>query len=109
MSEIGGFLLKDCREKRGLTQKDFALDYLGISPQYLCDIEKGRRMPSRHTIKKLAPQMDKDYSYLCCLFGKSPEWISFVPEKVFIKYYYKMINHKKTLESFDRLRSGKDN
>ena len=106
MIEIGAFLLRDCRKARGLTQKEFALNYLGISPQYLCDIEKGRRVPTRHIIKKLAPQIGKNYAYLCCLFGKSPESITFVPEDVFCKYYYKMLNHKKTLANQLERRKG---
>lgn len=43
-------LLQSLREAEGETQKDFA-EKLGVSKQYLCDLEKGRRTA---TIEKAA-------------------------------------------------------
>lgn len=41
-----------------LSQKDFAKK-LGISPQSLCDIEKGRRIPSARRAAKIARALEE--------------------------------------------------
>ena len=47
--DIGGLtfgkLLKSYRKAEGHSQKDFA-EFLGISQSSLCDLEKGRKIPS---------------------------------------------------------------
>ena len=48
-----GNALESFRLGEGLSQKKFAL-ILGISPQRLCDIEKGRRIPSVSRALKIA-------------------------------------------------------
>ena len=48
-----GNALESFRLGEGLSQKKFA-HMLGISPQSLCDIEKGRRIPSVNRAVKIA-------------------------------------------------------
>ena len=38
-------MIQDARMSRDLSQKEFA-QALGFTPQYLCDLEKGRRLGS---------------------------------------------------------------
>lgn len=45
-----------------ITQKEFAL-FLGISPQSLCDIEKGRKIPSPSRAAKIARQLKQPESF----------------------------------------------
>jgi transcriptional regulator with XRE-family HTH domain len=45
-------MVKQLRADYGLSQKEFAKG-LGISPQYLCDIEAARRLPSVKLVKRL--------------------------------------------------------
>lgn len=58
-----GLRLKKVRNHLGLTQKDFALK-VRISPNFICQIESGSRMPSKRTIKDI-----------CREFSVSEEWI----------------------------------
>ncbi|MDF1565287.1 MAG: helix-turn-helix transcriptional regulator [Deltaproteobacteria bacterium] len=51
------------RNKWNLTQKEFARA-LGISQQYLCDIEKGRALPTVRFVEKL----------IACSPGWSVNW-----------------------------------
>jgi len=51
-----GRSLESYRKCEEISQKDFAM-MLGISPQNLCDIEKGRRIPSPKMICKIAIQI----------------------------------------------------
>lgn len=46
-----------------LQQNDFAAK-LGITPQYLCDLESGRRMPSLKLINRIADKAGR--SEACC-------------------------------------------
>lgn len=46
------YALIDLRSVYRLQQKDFA-SRLGISPQYVCDLESGRRMPSVSLVEKI--------------------------------------------------------
>ncbi len=45
-----------------MSQKEFAV-FLGISPQSLCDIEKGRRIPSPSRAAKIARQLKEPESF----------------------------------------------
>ena len=56
---IDGAALKTLRERSGATRTRYAAD-LGISLQYLCDIEEGRRMLKRRPdlIKQMAELLD---------------------------------------------------
>ena len=49
--------LKKRREELGISQKELAVR-VGISQQFLCDIENGRCNPSIKTAIKLAQELD---------------------------------------------------
>ncbi|MBF0233361.1 MAG: helix-turn-helix transcriptional regulator [Desulfamplus sp.] len=51
-----GSALEAHRKCEEISQKEFAL-LLGIKPQSLCDIEKGRRIPSPRRAAKIANQI----------------------------------------------------
>lgn len=51
-----GKLISQQRRERGLGQRELAR-LLGISPAYLCDIEKGYRFPPPETIKRIAAEL----------------------------------------------------
>ena len=44
-----GLRIKQCREKQGYTQQQFA-DKIGITPNYLSDMERGKKFPSIDTL-----------------------------------------------------------
>jgi transcriptional regulator with XRE-family HTH domain len=48
-----GAILRQKREEMGITQTAAARE-MGISPQYVCDLEKGRALPGRLTIVRIA-------------------------------------------------------
>ena len=45
--------IKQIREEKSMSQKELA-DKIGVSQQFLCDIENGRRKPSIDTAIKIA-------------------------------------------------------
>ena len=45
--------IKQIREEKSMSQKELA-DKIGVSQQFLCDIEHGRRKPSIDTAIKIA-------------------------------------------------------
>lgn len=49
--------IKQIREEQNMSQKELA-GKAGISPQFVCDIEHGRRKPSYDTAVKLAEVLD---------------------------------------------------
>lgn len=51
--KINRFALQDWREERGLSLSALARD-AGITPSFLCDIEKGRKQPSPATLNAIA-------------------------------------------------------
>lgn len=51
-----GNSLETYRKCEGVSQKDFA-EKLGISPSSLCDIERGRKIPSPRRAAKIANQI----------------------------------------------------
>jgi transcriptional regulator with XRE-family HTH domain len=51
-----GSILKSERLCQGESQKDFA-KFLSISPQSLCDLEKGRKIPSVERAAKIAKKL----------------------------------------------------
>ncbi|ENZ03378.1 hypothetical protein HMPREF1092_00564 [Clostridium thermobutyricum] len=51
------FNVKSERVKQDIQQKDFAKE-LGITPQYLCLIEKGKVEPRRDLMIKIAKALD---------------------------------------------------
>lgn len=52
-----GRILESCRQSEDITQKDFAYK-LAITPSSLCDLEKGRRIPSLGRARKIAQALD---------------------------------------------------
>lgn len=65
---IGDYLLRH-REIYRIAQKDMARR-LGISPQYLSDIEKNRRVPSDGLLIKIASDMPFDEDFMFSVIGK---------------------------------------
>ena len=57
-----GNALESYRKCEELSQKEFAL-MLGISAQSLCDMEKGRRIPSPSRAVKIARQINQPESF----------------------------------------------
>ena len=54
---IAGEAIKECREKRGLTQLELS-NATGVSTEQICNIEKGRSNPHIVTFLKLLDGMD---------------------------------------------------
>lgn len=77
-----GGLISETRKEKGISQKELAAMILkedgeAIAPQYLNDIEHGRRSPSSdHLIKQFAEKLDLVSDYLFFLAGKFPTDIS---------------------------------
>ena len=73
-----GALLSDARRAKGLSQKELASrlkkdDGQSISPQYLNDIEHGRRNPPpEYLISQIAEILDCDKDTLCIAAGTIP-------------------------------------
>lgn len=55
--------IKAERVRRGIKQSVMA-EKLGITPQYLCKIEKGEVEPRRNLMKKLSEELDTDVQEL---------------------------------------------
>lgn len=74
---LGQYIASE-RKKRGFSQKDLAARILKedgkqISPQYLNDIELGRRHPSSdHLLQQFANQLAVDIDYLYWLVAEFP-------------------------------------
>ena len=51
------FLIKESREKKGITQKELA-EILKITRPYLTDIENGQRTPSLKLLENIAKALD---------------------------------------------------
>ncbi len=65
------------RRRLSMRQKQIALsllkeDVLPISPQYLNDIERDRRLPSQHLVQGIARALDLDPIWLSFLAGQVP-------------------------------------
>ena len=89
MENFGKIILEQ-RKKLQISQKDLAAlikkdDGSSISPQYLNDIERGRRNPPpEYIIKQLAVKLNLTEDYLFYLAGKLPSDIegNYSSEKV---------------------------
>ena len=55
--------LKELRVEKNLTQKELSL-YLGLSPNSICEWEKGRCEPNAETLKKLSELFECSIDYL---------------------------------------------
>lgn len=51
-------MLREARTGRDLSQKEFA-EALGFTPQYLCDLEKGRRLGSVEFVNRVCEWMGR--------------------------------------------------
>ena len=58
-----GALIKDARQKKGLSQKDLAIR-CGITPVQLCRIENDESIPSKKTLRKLSGYIGISYTSL---------------------------------------------
>ncbi len=66
-----GLYLADHRDRQGFTQRDFA-GKLSISPQYLCDIEKGNRKATDEILNHAIVLLDLDSYEACWIAGRLP-------------------------------------
>ncbi len=72
-------IITAARKRAGLSQKDLAArikkeDGTPISPQYLNDLERGRRNPpGPYLLKQLAEELALPYEYLTFAAGQLPE------------------------------------
>jgi transcriptional regulator with XRE-family HTH domain len=57
MRQLVGKNVRRLREKRGMTQEQFA-DRSGFSQQYISDLERGRRNPTVVTLFELAQALE---------------------------------------------------
>lgn len=68
-----GDVIVEARRARNMTQMELA-SLVGITRGYMCDIEKGRRVPSvDHTIKKFAEVLGINNDYLHYLANSFPK------------------------------------
>lgn len=58
-----GDKIKECRNKHNLTQEKLA-EMVGITRNYLSDLENNRYLPSTKTLIKLANALDMDLNFL---------------------------------------------
>jgi transcriptional regulator with XRE-family HTH domain len=77
MSSLG-ITIAQARKAKLLNQKQLAAritkeDGGTISPQFVNDIERGRREPSEFVIGNLAAELDLDKDHLCLLAGVLPK------------------------------------
>lgn len=56
-------VLKNAREKYGLTQQELA-SKAGVSRPYYCDVERGRYTPSLRVLSKLSKILNIDLNFL---------------------------------------------
>lgn len=52
-------MMADVRKRNNLSQKVFAAE-LGFTPQYICDLEKGRRLGSVEFVNRLCDWLGAD-------------------------------------------------
>lgn len=68
-----GQLIKDCRQKKGLTVRGFAAT-IGVQPPFVTDIEADRRRPGPEVLSKIAETLDLPLEQLQALDPRiSPE------------------------------------
>src|SRR3989338_2713268 len=72
-----GRVIAERRSTIGLSLKDLAClvhkeGGNSVSPQYIFDIEKDRRTPSRHVMGELASALGVDANYLVAVAGQAP-------------------------------------
>ena len=72
-----GARIAELRKRKSLSQRQLAErlrreDGVSITPQYLNDIERDRRVPPDHLINQIAAVLEDDPEYLMLLAGKVP-------------------------------------
>lgn len=83
MKKSVGQTIREARVKAGMTQKDLAAKIMRkeegreeekpIAPQYLNDIEHGRRTPPEYILKQIGKIFDLDADHLVFMAGSVPE------------------------------------
>ncbi len=66
-----GIYLQDRRDRKGFTQRELAAR-LEISPQYLCDIEKGNRKVTDAVLNHVIVLLGLDSYEACWIAGRLP-------------------------------------
>ena len=64
-------IIRTARQRRGMTQK-FVAQSIGISVQFMMDLEKGKRFPREETIQKLADTLSIPLDALYATRGTFP-------------------------------------
>jgi transcriptional regulator with XRE-family HTH domain len=73
--------------QRQLSERIFRDDGTPISPQYLNDIERDRRVPPDYLLRRFAEQLGMDVEYLVFLAGRVPASLSYLTdEREFIAF-----------------------
>lgn len=67
--------------QKQLAERILREDGAPISPQYLNDIERDRRIPPDYLLKRFAEQLDVDLEYLVFLAGRVPPSMSYLTEE----------------------------
>lgn len=73
-----GFIIAQARKAKHISQKELATriskeDGESISPQFINDIERDRRVPAEFIIGKLSAELNLDKDHLCLLTGVLPK------------------------------------
>lgn len=103
MAEITlGGRIAAARQERGWSQRQLAERILRedgepISPQYLNDIERDRRVPPDYLLKQFARILSLDAEHLIFLAGRIPEFMSkrLAHEKDFIAFRRKASTNRR--------------
>lgn len=85
--------IKLARERKGLYQKDVALQ-VQITAQYLNDLERGRREPSDAVLCHLADTLGFDTDFAYYLVGKLPPDLRDGLTKSRIEKAYRLLRKK---------------
>jgi len=67
--------------QRQLSERILREDGTPISPQYLNDIERDRRVPPNYLLRRFAEQLGMDIEYLVFLAGRVPASLSYLTDE----------------------------
>lgn len=84
-----GRLLRELRKRRGLKIYELA-QKVDVQPEFITQVEKGRKLPSEKVLVKIAKVLDVDvkpYYYI----EKHPALVEYLDKKVFGRIKYKDI------------------
>jgi transcriptional regulator with XRE-family HTH domain len=87
-----GSKIAERRRAKSLSQKQLAEricrnDGSPISPQYLNDIERDRRVPPDYLIERFASVLDLDSEYLTFLAGRIPPSMSYLADEKSFRHF----------------------